>query len=224
MRPADPAPGLCFNTQGESCELMTTGKLLQRTQRTQLFHGNTKPLKTQTLCCGAPCGSTVWGEAAEQMNRVRRRLSCRLQAGSIAGPTLTCVAQGTGLQDTFYGSFRANEGSQAPPGLRRGQSAPSAHPNLEPSSPCPLPGQRMGSKAPHSTARQRAKARPRSPKHGGCAQLSRVGDASRAPPDTHRDTTGEGGPSHRLPPGLKPLDDPLGPNDGRLFSCTRMDS
>ena len=174
------------------------------------IHGNTKPLKTQTLCCGAPCGSTVWGEAAEQMNRVRRRLSCRLQAGSIAGPTLTCVAQGTGLQDTFYGSFRANEGSQAPPGLQRGQSAPSAHPNLEPSSPCPLPGQRMGSKAPHSTARQRAKARPRSPKHGGCAQLSRVGDASRAPPDTHRDTTGEGGPSHRLPPGLKPLDDPLG--------------
>lgn len=108
------------------------------------------------------------------MNSIRGRLSCRLRAGSITGPTLTCVAQGTGLQDAFYGSFRANEGSQAPPGLRRSQSAPSAHPNLELSSPCPLPGQRVGSTA-HTAQPGSGRGKTTLSRHGERAQLSRVG-------------------------------------------------
>lgn len=68
---------------------------------------------------------------------------------------------GNRLQDALWGSFRANESSLAAPGLRRGRSVPSAHPNLEPSNPCPLPGQTRGQHGPtqHSQAAAKGETR-----------------------------------------------------------------
>ena len=150
----------------------------------------------------------------EQVNRIRGRLSCRLRAGSIECPALTCVAQGMGLQEVFYGSFRANERSRVPPGPGSGQSAPSAHPNLEPSNPCPLPGQPHGQHSPtrHSQAAAKGETQvstafPEAPSIGrSCPEWKMPLQPHLMPTVTPQ----ERGVPHRLPPGLTPWDSPLG--------------